>query len=66
LWTLLFLLLHNKKNLSVHKEDIQAALARAFSHIRIVWQFKEYLRTWYATASSSNVTTGLNTWIAAI
>jgi transposase len=60
------LFLRNQEDLSAEEEQTRVSLARTFPEIARAWQFKEALRTWYATASATTAAAGLDAWIAAV
>jgi transposase len=60
------LFLRKQEALSAQEEQSRATLAAAFPEIAIAWQFKEALRTWYATASAATAAAALDDWIAAV
>ena len=60
------LFLRNQEALSPEEEQTRATLAVAFPEIGRAWQFKEALRTWYATASAATAAAELDAWIGAV
>ena len=60
------LFLRNQQDLSAEDDQSRATLAAAFPEIGTAWQLKEALRTWYATASASTASAGLDLWMAAV
>jgi transposase len=60
------LFLRNQEDLTSEEEQTRATLAATFPEIGRAWQFKEALRTWYATASAATAAAELDAWIDAV